>query len=491
MYRPFVRQLIATASTALLCSFASAEYVTQSLAPPTLQIVSREQAASDAEQLEILVSGAADVADIPAFARTPGGRASLQPLYSSQSGSWPFESFVHAGLFKVIGGYQVSHPKMLQIAGGHLTLTQVRQQLGSNEALKPHKDGYLLTYPLMIAPGASLSIENTTLYLYAHSGAAIINQGRLQVLGAKIESWSGEDSQERAYRPFIMAWAGSQTRIVDSQLLRLGYNAHLARGLSAARSAQQPASVPPARLLIRNSQIEQLSSVQLHGVEALIENSRFKQMQLYAVDAENSRLSARGNRIEDIRNHSGIRLRGNSRAQLQDNDIRRTGKAGLELSGFSGSLLAQGNSLHENATHALQLRELDVRGVAVLRNNRLAGATQNLVDAQGAGRLLLTGNRLEDAGHAIYLQGGGQALVLGNRFAAIEGSALKSEGMQQILLGGNEFDAKVIRQQLFEGDLLAVQSQIVDATLTHGCYLLISAAQTGDNTIETTCPAQP
>lgn len=489
MHRLTLNHLIAALAGILVSGLASAEPVIQSLTAPAMRIVSAEQAHARAQQLELLASDAAEVADIPAFSRSGAGKASLQPLYSSQQGSWPFESFVHAGLFKVIGSYQVKHPRMVQISGGHLTLTQVRQQLGDSEALRPHRDGYLLTYPLMIAPGATLSIEDTQLYLYAHSGAAIINQGRLQIIRSRVESWSGESRKERAYRPFIMAWAGSQTRVVDSQLSRLGYNAHLARGLSAARSVHQAANVPPARLLIRGSTLEQLSSVQLQNSEALIQASSFRQMQLYAIDTENSRLNADGNSIDEVRNHSGIRLRGASRALLLNNDIRRTGKAGIELSSFSGTLLARANVLNDNATHAVQLREMDARGVVVLHDNRLAHANQNLVDAHSAGRLLLRENRLADAGHAISLQGAGQVLILDNQFAAIEQSGLKSIGVQQLLLGGNQFDAKVIRQRLFEGDLLPVQSHIVEATISQACYLQIGAGADDQSQQQASCPA--
>lgn len=476
MYRQTIRNLIMMLSGSLISCLASAEPIVQSLTPLPMQVVSSEQAQAQSAQLEALVSAVRPVAQLPAFPSGKKGHASLQPLYSSQSGSWPFESFVHAGLFKVIASFQTTHPRMLHISGGHLTLTQVQAQLGDSQALRPHKDGYLLNYPLMVAPDASLSIENTTLYLNAHSGAAIINQGRLQLLNARVESFSGDRNQGRAYRPFIMAWAGSQTRIIDSQLSRLGYNAHLARGLSAARSAQQPASVPAARLLIQGSQFEQLSAVQLQDVDARIEDSSFQHMQLYALDAENSRLQLRGVKIENVRNHSGIRLRGNSQALLQDSTVRLTGKAALELSAGSGIILAERNRLSQSGTSTVQLRDMAPGALLVLRDNQLAKAGLNLVDAQGPGRLLLRGNRLEDANHAINLQNGVQALILENSFSRVEQSALKSERAKQILIGANVFDAKVILQKLFGGELLPIQSAIVEATISRACHLQIGGA---------------
>lgn len=471
-----VRPLIAILAGGLLASLALAEPVSQSLTPPAMQSISPAAAHALVADLQQQLG----VQEVPALAPFPAagnGRVSVQPLYSSQRGSWPFESFVHAGLFKVIGGFQTSHPKMLQV-DGVLSFTQLRQQLGSHEALRPHKDGFLLAYPLMIAPGGSLTLDGVNLYLHAHAGAAIINQGRLQILNSQIESWSGDNTQ-KSYRPFIMTWAGSQTRIVDSQLLRLGYNAHLARGLSAARSSQQAASVPAARLYISGSQLEGLSSVQLQDVDLRLENTRISQMQLYGLDAENSRLSVLDSRISGVRNHSGIRLRGTGQALLRNNQLSQTGKAGLELSGFAGQLLAEGNQLEKNGTHALQVRELRGTARALLRGNRLAEATQNLVDAQGDGLLVFAGNRFERAGHAISLSGG-QVLVLDNHFATVDQSALRTDAATQVLIGGNGFDAQVLLHRLFQGSLLPVQSEIVETTLTRGCYLWVGgSAQDG------------
>lgn len=467
--------LFASLSLLLLAQPSTAEPVHQHLIPLTTAVVSSEQVVQQTTAIDAALEQIQPPAILPAFARSQAGRASLTPLFSAQSGSWPFESFVHAGLFKVIAGYQTSHPRMIYITGD-LTLAQVHQQVQQPNALRPHKDGFLLSYPLMIAPGATLRIENTELYLFAHSGAAVINQGRLQINHAKVESYSGEEhAQNRAYRPFIMAWAGSQTRIVNSQLSRLGYNAHLAHGFSTARSSQQAAHVPAAKVFISHSQLEGLSSIYLQDAEATIEDSQIRQMQLYGIDASNSRLFVRNNHIEQVRNHHGIRLSGASNALLQGNHVKQTAKAALALNNFTGRLLAESNELGQTATYAIQVRAMPNTGLAVFRQNLLSNVPLNLIDAESDGTLLISQNRLEQSSHAINLSGNGKSLILDNRFTQITESALKSEGPSHILLGANQFDGKVILQRLFQGNLLPIQSIIVDSTIKQSCYLQIGA----------------
>ena len=80
MHRLTLNHLIAALAGILVSGLASAEPVIQSLTAPAMRIVSAEQAHARAQQLELLASDAAEVADIPAFSRSGAGKASLQPL---------------------------------------------------------------------------------------------------------------------------------------------------------------------------------------------------------------------------------------------------------------------------------------------------------------------------------------------------------------------------------------------------------------------------
>ena len=197
-------------------------------------------------------------------ARLPSARAktSLRTMFSAQVGSWPFEPFVHNGLFKVIAGYQASHPQALRISAGRIDLEQLFRAVGNPQILRRHKDGYLLSYPLLIDADAALVVDNASLYLNANSGSALINQGQLVLRHALVQGWSGAHTEtaQAGFRPFIVSWAGSVTLVDHSTLSRLGYNAHLARGLGAARSAEQDERNAPASLWIHDSLFDELTT---------------------------------------------------------------------------------------------------------------------------------------------------------------------------------------------------------------------------------------
>ncbi|MCS5516615.1 hypothetical protein NWF32_21630 [Pseudomonas qingdaonensis] len=110
-------------------------------------------------------------------------------MFSAQGGSWPFEPFVNNGLFRAVAGYQAHHPQAVLIQGGSITLAQLADTLNNPQVLKRYKDGYLLSYPLMIAADGGLVLEGTSLYLYSYSGTALINQGWLGLNQSRLKAW--------------------------------------------------------------------------------------------------------------------------------------------------------------------------------------------------------------------------------------------------------------------------------------------------------------
>src|SRR5690606_17729740 len=127
---------------------------------------------------------------------------------------------------------------------------------------------------------------------------------------------------DRPYRPFVINWAGSQLQIQNSELSKLGYNGHLSRGMSTARSSQQGANVAPASVLVSDSRFSDMSvGLELTQAQARIETSAFDNMQQYALDLADSRFEIKHNRIEGVRNLSGIRVGGRSQGLIENNRI--------------------------------------------------------------------------------------------------------------------------------------------------------------------------
>ncbi|WP_095151433.1 right-handed parallel beta-helix repeat-containing protein [Pseudomonas sp. Irchel s3b5] len=412
----------------------------------------------------------------------PVGRASvsLSSLFSSQEGSWPFEPFVHNGLFRVIASYQTNHPLVVVVRGGGIGLAQLHQALGDERVMSRHNDGYLLSYPLLIAPGAALNIVESTLYLRTQSGTALINQGDLTLKHATLTSWSDGQPAEikQPFRPFVMAWAGSRTRIIDSSLSRLGYNAHLARGLTLARSTEQALGLAPAILLMSGSRISELSSgVELQKAEARIENNRFDDLQQYALDLLDSRASLVGNHIATVKNQSAIRLRGTSSGVVERNVILGAGKAGIEVLDQQGELVLRQNMIGATQNGIFLRQLVDKKDTPLLlAQNYIANTASSGIDGEAIGTVYVIDNRISTTPeYAISMRnptGQPSRLVLvANRLANAGKAMIRTEGIDRVVLGDNHYQMGQTDQQLMAGDLMPVQSLLVEATVMNPCIV--------------------
>lgn len=419
----------------------------------------------------------------------PSARAkvSLRPMFSSEAGSWSFEPFVHNGLFRVIANHQAAHPQAVQISGGQIDLAQLHRVLANPAILRPHKDGYLLSYPLLIAADAALLVENTQLYLDANSGSALINQGQLQLSHALVQGWSGEHAEhaEKGFRPFIMAWAGSHTLIEHSTLSRLGYNAHLARGLGAARSPAQSRSTADAQLWIRDSLFDELSTaVDANTALLRIENSRFERLQQYALDLHNSQVQVQANRIDQVRNNSGIRIRGNSSGRIDGNVISATGKAGIEILKQRGDLLLSGNLIGTPASNGIQLRDSGAEGNLLLIGNHILNSGYSGIDAHNVKRAYLVENRISATPeYAISFRhpapGGDRLVLIGNHLGDTGKALIRVEGQDRLILGNNRLQVTPPHQKVLAGDLLPLQSPLLDALQQRGCFIEVRPGLSG------------
>ncbi|OWJ95986.1 hypothetical protein B6S59_08650 [Pseudomonas sp. A46] len=416
----------------------------------------------------------------------PAGRAhvGLETMFSSQQGSWYFEPFVNNGLFRAIAGYQAHHPQAVVISGGSITLDQMAASLSDPRVLRRHKDGYLLSYPLVIAPGAALLIEDTALYLYTYSGTALINRGLLSLKGATLSSWNGEQPQstQDPYRPFVMAWAGSQVRIEGSRLLRLGYNANLARGITTALSTQQPASTAPARVLVRDSEFTDLSTgLELQHAQARIQGSRFNDQQQYAVDLRDGQVEVAGNQIRGVQNNSGVRVRGEVRGLIAGNQVLDTAKSAIEVVEQRGALGIRQNLLGASRGNGILLGQMaPTQDQPLLVEGNLIGNTQGSgIDAsEVGGALFLVDNQVGNTPeYAISLRNtqrlSGSLVLTGNTLGGIGKAMVRVEGLEQIVLGGNRYQGSPVLQNFLIGDLLPVQSQVLEGTVRHPCLLRV------------------
>ena len=418
------------------------------------------------------------------------GSAHLEPMYSAQAGSWPFEPFVHNGLFRAIASYQAQHPRAVVIRGGAITLAQLQAQLNDPQVLRRHQDGYLLSYPLMIGEDAALLIDDQVLYLFGPSGTALINQGLLQVSNSRLESWSDGRvlNTDRPTRPFIMNWAGSRLHLDNAHLVKMGYNANFSRGISSGLSSQQSPSQPHARILISNSQFDNMSSaLELRHSDALIRDNHFNQQQQYAIDLADSRFLIADNRIDGVKHNSAIRIGGKSSGRIRDNLILHTGKSAIEINEQSGALLIRGNLIGASQGYGMLLRQIKDGSQLLIEDNLIANSHLSAIDAGELNGAWILGNRIRSTPeYAISLRNSqpaaGQLVISGNTLENIGKAMIRVEGMQNTVLGNNQFSANPLLQNLLIGDLLPLQSQILDGTVRRHCHMLITQSPSNAST---------
>ena len=449
----------------------------------TLTTLTQEQRTHKVDQLRQQVREA--VTFHQAERPRPAGRASvsLQPMFSSQAGSWPFEPFVNNGLFRAIAGYQAHHPQVVLVRAGSITLAQLHDALNDTRILRRYKDGYLLSYPLMIGADAGLVLEGTRLYLSSHSGTALINQGWLGLNQSSLQSLAGDrpGNTDRAWRPFVVPWADSHTQVIGSTLKRLGYNANLSRGLTTALSAQQAANTPAATVIIRDSHFSEMSSaVELQHSQATITASQFEKSQQYAIDVRDSQVKLQDNQLRGIDNNSGVRLRGQTRAQVDGNLILGAAKAAIEVSEQQGAVLLAGNRMGDSRGNGIQLRNLAPTTAAplVVEDNLLASSQGSAVDASEVSALALLDNRIGNTQeYAVSLRNAtplaGPLVLSGNRLGQVGKALVRVEGMRDVVMGANRFEGKPLLQNLLIGDLLPVQGQLLDATVRQGATVQV------------------
>lgn len=135
---------------------------------------------------------------------------------------------------------QETNPKVIVIEEGHATLADITRAIKTPFFEEINPGTYISRIPILIKSNSSLTLARDTkqLRLSKERGAFIVNDGKLFVIGSNIIGWLEKTNTAAYYesktlfRPFLAAWGGSETYIVDSSLSSLGYNKSKSYGVS-------------------------------------------------------------------------------------------------------------------------------------------------------------------------------------------------------------------------------------------------------------------
>jgi poly(beta-D-mannuronate) C5 epimerase len=172
--------------------------------------------------------------------RKPGGRVTVRRMLQQNA------------LKDFIGGdnrmaewvkRQRGIPQAIFIEGGYVNLSQLVSQLPKQFFRRSAPGVYLARLPIVVAEGATLHIDKQTeeLRLSQERGAFLVNDGQLFVTDSKISAWREADNgpatfrKASEFRPFLLAWGGTETYIVNSTLTSFGYQTSKSYGVSISQ----------------------------------------------------------------------------------------------------------------------------------------------------------------------------------------------------------------------------------------------------------------
>ena len=236
-----------------------------------------------------------------------------------------------------------------------------------SRALSRTDSGWVLHYPLVIAPGTRLTLSANTLYIEGRHGGCLINRGELIIENSTVSSNGDQNSG------FIHGWGGSTTRIQNSALMDLGRADYRANGISVARHRYQ-SSAPPAQLLISNATFSNLyrgvdaeagSHVTITGLS--VSGSREQGLVLQNSTARIERLQ-----VSDSAGH-GLRAGGNHAFAIADSKLQSNGGSGLLLEEHTGDIRISRLTSLNNQEYGTQIKSLRRQQPTLLETLTLSG----------------------------------------------------------------------------------------------------------------------
>jgi len=127
---------------------------------------------------------------------------------------------------------QFSQPQAIFIENGYADMHAVAKQIDKKFLEEVQPGIFIVRLPIVVAQGAMLEIGSTvkSLRLSEESGAFLVNDGTLFLIGSKLEGWresiqaSAQFVNKKSFRPFLVSWGAAELYVVDSTIESLGYH---------------------------------------------------------------------------------------------------------------------------------------------------------------------------------------------------------------------------------------------------------------------------
>lgn len=134
-------------------------------------------------------------------------------------------------------------PQAIFIEKGYMNSAALARQLPKSAFAETAPGIYLARLPIIVRQGATLHIDRDTkeLRLSQEAGAFLVNDGRMFITDTKITAWREKENTPaywrdgKEFRPYFLAWGGTETYVADSVISSFGYDASKAYGFSISQ----------------------------------------------------------------------------------------------------------------------------------------------------------------------------------------------------------------------------------------------------------------
>lgn len=142
-------------------------------------------------------------------------------------------------------------PQAIFVDDGYVNLKDLVGKLPKQYISETAPGVYLARLPIVVGRHGILEIDQQTreLRLSQEAGAFLVNDGQLFVRDTQVTGWREKDNgpatfrSAKEFRPFLLAWGGTQTYIANSKMASFGYANSKSYGVSISQYTPNMAKV--------------------------------------------------------------------------------------------------------------------------------------------------------------------------------------------------------------------------------------------------------
>jgi hypothetical protein len=400
-----------------------------------------------------------------------------------------------------IDAQRTAFPVFIFLESGVWNMPAIARSLelgGHGQYVKRDGRDYLLRLPVLIGPDATMVVAGSdveSLRLNQQTGTYIVNGGKLYVYDTELVGWNEttnapaelDYATSGRFRPFLMAWSGSETYIGGSTIRALGYAGPKGYGLSLSsgpvdlvKSRSYVLAEPTARIVENSFDKLFYGFYSYEAADVALVGNEYRDNVIYGIDPHdrtNRLLVAFNTTYGTLKKHGIIGSRGVNDSWFVGNLTFDNRGSGIMLDRFSSNNLVYANHAFDNDQDGLTFLESpcniaaanvvfgnDRRGVKI-RNSWDVGLFHNEINSNAgigvegyvAEIVALPGHPQRDLHRDPYVMFT-NAIVANNRFSANTGYAISMNGAASISTRANRF---VGQKKLFGGELSGLQGPLL------------------------------